>query len=426
MQGRATRAVFVAAILGGAILAPSALGLGVPPAAAVTNPTIASLTFTATGGSLYYPEGITTNNNGTVYVSNTNDNVVASIVGSVDTTIAGSYEGSGESGDGGPATAATLSSPGGLATDAAGDIFIADTEDNVVREITTNGNIELVAGNGSEGYTGDGGPATNAELDSPQSVAVDSSGDVFIADTYNNVVREVTPNGVISTFAGNGTPGYSGDNGPAASAELTNPSGVAVDSLGNVYIADSGNNVIRRVSTTGTITTVAGNYAADQSNGGAGGFSGNGGPATSAQLNSPQGVALDQAGDLFIADTFNNSIREVTPNGTISSLVNTTAAKGNTNASTAAASTLSGPYAVAVDNSTGDVYVADTSNNKIKVVSGLGVPGPPAGGPVAPASPPPAVPESPLTVALPVAALGVLAAGTYLIRRRRRSPAHTA
>jgi sugar lactone lactonase YvrE len=418
VQGRRGKAVWTTATIGGAILASGVLGLS--PASAAPNPTIASLTFTATGGSLYYPEGIATNNNGTAYVSNTNDNVVASIVGSVDTTIAGSYEASGETGDGGPATSATLSSPGGLAVDAQGEIFIADTEDNVVREITTNGNIKLIAGNGTEGYSGNGGPAILAELDSPQAVAVDASGDVFIADTYNNVIREVTPNGQISTFAGNGTAGYSGDNGPATSAELCAPSGVAVDSLGNVYIADSCNNVIRRVSTTGIITTVAGDYALDQSDGGLGGFSGNGGPAISAQLNSPQGVALDQAGDLFIADTFNNSIREVTPDGTISSLVNTTAAKGNTNASTAAASTLSGPYAVAVDNSTGDVYIADTSNNKVKVVSGLGVPGPAAGGPVAP-TPPPVLPESPLTVGLPIAALTAGALTVFGIRRRRRT-----
>jgi hypothetical protein len=131
-------------------------------------------------------------------------------------------------------------------------------------------------------------------------------------------------------------------------------------------------------------------------------------------------VALDQAGDLFIADTFNNSVREVTPNGIISSLVNTTAARGNTNASTAAASTLSGPYAVAVDNSTGNVEIADTGNNKVKTVSGLGVPGAAAGGPVAP-GPSPAVPESPLTIALPLSALVVLGAFAYGIRRRRSS-----
>ena len=158
-------------------------------------------------------------------------------------------------------------------------------------------------------------------------MAVNAKGDVFIADTFNNVVREVTPGGSISTVAGNGTAGYRGDNGPAWRAELSSPTGLAVDALGNLYVADSGNNVIRRVSTNGIITTVAGDVAADQPSGGLGGFSGDGGPATQARLNSPQGVALDQAGDLFIADTFNNAVREVTPNGTISTIVDTTAAK---------------------------------------------------------------------------------------------------
>lgn len=418
MKGKGARVVLATAAIGGAILSPAAIGL--PAAWAGGAPTIATLTFTATGGSLDYPEGIATNNNGTAYVSNTNDNVVASIVGPVDTTIAGSYEASGESGDGGPATSATLTSPGGLAVDSAGDIFIADTEDNVVREITTNGNIKLVAGDGTEGYSGDNGQATSAELDSPQAVAVNAAGDVFIADTYNNVIREVAPNGTISTFAGNGTSGYSGDGGQATAAELNMPSGVAVDALGNVYIADSANNVIRRVSITGVITTVAGDYAADQSSGGGGAFSGDGGPATSAQLNSPEGLALDQAGDLFIADTFNNAIREVTPNGTISTLVDTTAAKGNTDASTAAASTLSGPYAVAVDNSTGDVYIADTNNSKIKVVSGLAAPTTTGGGPVAPA-PSPVLPEAPLVIGLPLAGLSIV--GLFGIRLRRRSRA---
>ena len=236
-----------------------------------------------------------------------------------------------------------------------------------------------------------------AELDSPQGVAVNARGDVFIADTYNNVVREVTPRGFIATVAGNGSAGYKGDNGPAVRAELSSPTGLAVDALGNLYIADSGNNVIRRVSTNGTITTVAGDVAADQASGGLGGFSGDGGPATQARLNSPQGVALDQAGDLFIADTFNNAIREVTPSGTISTIVDTTAAKGSSgNGGPAAAAKLNTPFAVAVDASTADLYIADTSNNKVRVVSGFAVPTTTAGGPVAPGSstPPPRHPHS--------------------------------
>jgi hypothetical protein len=371
-----------------ATICTASISLGtvdVTQASADPVPTISAVTFTAPpGDSLDYPQGISANN-GTVYVSNTFDNVVASIVGSTTTTIAGSYEGIGETGDNGPATAATLDSPTGTAVDRLGDLFIADTQDNVVRKITPNGVIQLEAGNGTEGNRGDGGWATHAELDNPQGVAVNIWGDVFIADTDNNVIREVTPTGRITTYAGNGTAGYSGDGGRATRAELDSPTGVAVDAFGNLYIADASNNVIRRVSMTGTITTVAGNYAADQAGGGLGGFSGDGGPATNAQLNGPQGIALDQSGDLFIADTFNNAIREVTPNGIITTIVNSAATKGSSgNGGPATSAKLNTPSAVTVDNSTGDVYVADTSNSKVREVTGLPVPGAPAGGPVAP------------------------------------------
>jgi NHL repeat len=360
-------------------------------ASAATPLTIAAVTFSAPpGASLDDPQGIVAAN-GTIDVSNTADNVVASIVGAATTTIAGSYEGTGESGDGGAATAATLDEPTALARDSAGDVFIADTEDNVVREITPDGTIHLIAGNGTEGFKGEfGGPAVRAELDSPQGVAVNAKGDVFIADTYNDVIREVTPRGFISTYAGNGAAGYRGDNGPAWRAEFSSPTGLAFDALGNLYIADSGNNVIRRVSTSGVITTVAGNVAADQASGGLGGFSGDGGPATQARLNSPQGIALDRAGDLFIADTFNNAVREVTPAGTISTLVNAAGKKGSSgNGGPAAAAELNTPFAVTVDPSTEDIYVADTSNNKVRVVSGFAVPTTAAGGPTAPAPPTP-------------------------------------
>jgi hypothetical protein len=247
-------------------------------ASAATPLTIAAVIFTPPpGDSLDNPQGVVAAD-GVVDVSNTVDNAVASIDGSATTTIAGSYEATGESGDGGPATAATLDQPTALARDKAGDLFIADTEDNVVREITPDGIIHRIAGNGTESDRGDFGPAGRAELDSPQGVAVNAKGNVFIADTYNNEVREVTPWGFISTYAGDGNPGYRGDGGPAVRAELSSPTGLAVDALGNLYIADSGNNVIRRVSTNGVITTVAGDVAADQSSGGLGGFSGDGGP----------------------------------------------------------------------------------------------------------------------------------------------------
>jgi hypothetical protein len=387
MPTRRTRiAVAVFAVSGTAVI--SAAG-NVAPTDAAGPPTIATVPFTAPpGASLDNPEGIVATN-GTVDVSNTADNVLASIVGTATTTIAGSYESTGETGDGGAANAATLDEPTALTLDEEGDLFIADTEDNVVREITTDGVVHLIAGNGTEGSRADGGPATHAELDNPQGVAVNAKGDIFIADTYNNVIREVSQ-GFISTYAGDGFAGYRGDNGPAARAQLSSPTGLAFDALGNLYIADSGNSVIRRVSMSGVITTVAGNVAADRSSGGLGGFSGDGGPATAARLHSPQGVALDQAGDLFIADTFNNALREVTPAGTISTIVNTTGAKGRSgDGGPAGAAELNTPFTVTVDPSTANLYIADTSNNRVRVVSGFTVPTTVAGGPVAPASAPP-------------------------------------
>jgi sugar lactone lactonase YvrE len=229
---------------------------------------------------------------------------------------AGSFDNQGNSGDGGQAVNADLNTPFAVAVDSKGDVFIADSGNNNIREVNTAGIISTVAGNGTEGFGGDGGPATSAELNMPSDVAVDAKGDLFILDSGNNRVREVTPSGTISTIAGNGTAGFSGDGGLASKAQLnfTLEGGVAVDANGNIIIADSGNNRIREVSSAGIITTVAGNGTA--------GFSGDNGPGTSAELNNPTGVAVDAKGNLFIGDTFNNRIREVfTGSGSATQLV---------------------------------------------------------------------------------------------------------
>jgi len=263
-------------------------------------------------------------------------------------------------GDGGAATAAALFDPTSVAVDIHGDLFIADSGNNVIREVTSNGIITTVAGTGTAGYTGNGGPATSAELDDPTGVAVDSSGDLFIADSGNNVIREVTPSGIITTVAGTGTGGYSGDGGTATSAQLNDPTGIALDSSGDLFIADSGNNVIREV-TGGTIGTVAGNGTA--------GYTGDGSAATAAELNLPQGVAVDSSGDLFIADTGNNVIREVT-SGTISTIAGTGTAGYTGDGGAATVAELDLPQGVAVGSS-GNLYIADTGNNVIReVVSG--------------------------------------------------------
>jgi len=349
-----------------AVAAVAAAGLalsGVAGASATASPVLQTLTYTATGpgGNLYRPVGVSASG-GTVYVSNTGANVVAAVASGSTTAVAGSLSAYGEHGDSGPAAKASLFHPGGTAEDAKGDIFIADSGDNVIREITPDGVIHRVAGTGIAGlgYAGPSGfPAALSSLDHPQDVAVNAQGDVFIADTYNNRVVKVTPRGQVVDVAGDGVAGYSGDGRLGAFAELNEPAGLALDSQGNLYIADSANNVIRRVDAkTGIITTVAGDFSADKANGGLGGFSGDGGPATLAQLNDPQGVAVDGAGDLFIADTFNNAIREVTPSGIISTVVNSASAGGGippaggeSSGVAPTASKLNTPYGVAVDPS---------------------------------------------------------------------------
>ncbi len=274
----------------------------------------------------------------------------------------------GDTGDGGSATSAELSDPVGLAVQSStGDLWIADEASGVVREVSS-GTITTVAGNGFSSYGGDGGPATSAELNTPFGVAVDSSGDLFIADTSNSVVREVSAStGDMTTVAGDATAGYGGDGGPAVDAELTDPTGVAVDSATHtLYIADTGNNVIRAVDLqTGVITTFAGDY-----NLGAG-YGGDGGPATSAQLSSPTGLALDSSGDLFIADSGNNVVREVS-GGDISTVAGNYADgpgySGDSGLATSAQ--LSDPSGVAVNLTSGALYIADTGNDVIREVSG--------------------------------------------------------
>ena len=207
----------------------------------------------------------------------------------------------GFSGDNGPATLAQLDYPYGVAVDSAGNLYIADCRNNRIRKVS-NGVITTFAGSATFGFGGDNGPATSARIFGPQAVAVDAAGNLYIADSINNRIRKVT-NGVITTVAGNGTAGYTGDNGPATSAKMYQPAGLAVDSAGNLYFADSGNDVVRRVSN-GTITTLAGSGTA--------GDSGDNGPATNAQLNYPYGVAVDSAGNLYIAEILNKRVRKVT------------------------------------------------------------------------------------------------------------------
>lgn len=227
---------------------------------------------------------------------------------------AGTYGSCGYAGDGGTATnPGELNSPEDVTLDGAGNVYIADTGNGVIRKVDMNGTITTVAGdNGlSGGFSGDGGPATNAALNQPHGIALDIAGNLYIADAGNNRIRKVDLAGIITTVAGSGAASYSGDNGTATSATLNHPLGVRVDGAGNLFIVDTHNNVIRRVDLTGKITTVAGN------NGLGAGSSGNGGLATSAQLNLPGFVSVDAGGDLFISDNGNAVIRRVDGSGII-------------------------------------------------------------------------------------------------------------
>jgi sugar lactone lactonase YvrE len=253
------------------------------------------------------PRGVAVDGAGNLYIADTSNfriREVAAATGVI-TTVAGNGT-SAYSGDGGAATSAELQYPSGVAVDSAGNLYIADTSNFRIREMSAGtGIITTVAGDGTAGYSGDGGPATSAELYSPEGVAVDAAGDIYINDSSNGRIREVSAGtGIITTVAGDGTAGYSGDGGAATSAELNYPSGVAVDGAGDIYIADSSNSRIREVSAgTGIITTIAGNGTAA--------YNGDVRAATSPELNYPDGVAIDGAGNLYIADTYNSVIAEV-------------------------------------------------------------------------------------------------------------------
>ena len=329
----------------------------------------------ATEAQLDSPTGVALDKAGNLYIADRYNHRIRKVIAAtgVITTVAGSGPtdpGSGGfSGDSGLATDAQLNLPADMAVDEVSNLYIADSLNNRIRKvIIATGVITTVAGTGIAGYGGDNGPATEAQLQGPLGVAVDQIGDLYIADANNHRIRKViAATGIITTVAGSGVAAYGGDNGPASDAQLNYPIRVAMDEAGNLYIADAYNHRIRKViAATGIITTVAGSGPTGPGNGG---FSGDGGPATDAELNFPSSVAVDGQGNLFIADNSNHRIRKViAATGVITTVAGTGIAGYGGDNGPASDAQLKLPTGVAFGMS--NLYIADQGNHRIRKVKG--------------------------------------------------------
>ena len=313
----------------------------------------------ATSAPIYFPYSIAFDNSRNLYIA---EDLLARIKkvapNGVITTFAGTGV-TGYNGDGHPATASSFSLPSGVATDNSGAVYIADSYNNRVRKVTLDGTVSTVAGTGALGDSGDGGPAIKAVVEGPSSLVVDVAGNLYISDIRR--VRKVTPDGIIHAYAGNGNKGYNGDNIPATSASLnfSIAAGLGLDAQGNLYIADSGNNRIRKVTPQGVISTVAGNGTA--------GFSGDGGPATRATLSLPAAVIADGAGNLYIGDWGNFLVRKVSSDGIISTIAGTDSSTASGDGGPATRASIGHPISLAID-ATGNLLIADSYNNRIRAI----------------------------------------------------------
>lgn len=303
------------------------------------------------------PTDIAVDSDGNIYIADTFNHRIRKIDRSKNiSTVAGNGN-AGFSGDGGQATLATLNNPSGVAVDNNGNIYIADMYNQRIRQVNTSGKIDTIAGNGEMGYAGDGGYATLANFRNPSDIALDMAGNIFVADSENNVIRKIDITRNITTVAGNGSQGYSGDVGGATAAALNYPHGVSIDIFGNLYIADCRNYCVRKVDTAGNISTVAGD--------GTMGFTGDAGRANMAKLSATFGVAVDNSGNVYVCDSENYRIRKIDRSG----YINTVAGNGGRNYSgdggSAASSAIGMPWGIAASEK-GDIYFADNVNHIIR------------------------------------------------------------
>ncbi|GHC84167.1 NHL repeat-containing protein [Streptomyces flavofungini] len=311
---------------------------------------------------LHNPEGVAVDKNGNLYIADRNNHHVRKVTpNGIITTVAGTGE-AGYISDGGPAVATRLNQPVDVAIDGEGNLYIADIYNNRVRKVSPSGIITTVAGNGEAGYVSDGGPAIATRLHHPHGVALDREGNLYISEWSGHRVRKVNRSGIITTVAGNGTAGYVSDGGPAIATRLQHPDGLAFDREGNLYIAEYSNHRVRKVTPNGIITTVAGNGTA--------GFVSDGGPAIATRLNGPRRVAVDEAGNLYVSDQENHRVRRVSSDGTITTVAGNGTAGYVDDGGPAATTRIYQPQGVALDRA-GNLYIADYSNHRVRGVTGV-------------------------------------------------------
>jgi len=314
---------------------------------------------------------ISVDKSGNAYFTDSNNQRIRRIaVDGTITTVAGSgqppssdanCQPTGPVGDGGPAAAARLFNPADVTVDPGGNLIIADEQNNRIRKVTSDGNINAIVGNGTHNVYSAGIPALSSPMDWPSAVAVDPSGVVYFAEMHGFRVGKIGADGKLVTVAGSGLPGFAGDNGPATSARLYNPAGIALDGNGNLYIADQGNHVIRKVTPGGTITTIAGQP-------GTPGYNGDGIAATSALLNTPCDVKVDAGGNIYIADTKNNRVRRIGSDGKITTVAGDGQQGRGPDGVVATSSSLYYPAGIAID-SNGSIFIVDWQNYLIRKVS---------------------------------------------------------
>ncbi len=267
-------------------------------------------------------------------------------------------------GDGGPATAASINNPLGVAADGAGNVYIVDTKNHCIRKVNSAGIISTIAGNGTAGYSGDGGPATAALLNMPSKIVLDATGNILFVDNGNARIRKITTAGIISTIAGNGIAGNTGDGGPATAAQINASPGLAIDILGNVFFNDVVKHTIRKISASGIVSTIAGC--------GLSGYMGDGGPATAARLSDPAGMALDGAGNLYVAEYTNNCLRRVSASGIVSTVTGALVTGYSGDGGPASAAKLNRPICVFVDQNN-EIYIGDHNNSVVRKISNAGI-----------------------------------------------------